>query len=74
MPSGAAGMINDPMASAALQYGSHLAQSGGNLMQQNVSLIIDIGLIRSLIIILQTYEPRRSISLWQHTDSSTTLL
>ena len=37
MPSGAAGMMNDPMATAALQYGSHLAQSGGQLMQQNVS-------------------------------------
>lgn len=37
VPSGAAGMVNDPMATAALQYGSHLAHSGGQLMQQNVS-------------------------------------
>lgn len=43
MPSGTAGMMNDPMATAAMQYGSHLAQSGGQLMQQNVGLkyIID---------------------------------
>ena len=38
MPSGAAGMMNEPMANAALQYGSHIAQSGGQLMQQNVRL------------------------------------
>ena len=50
MPSGTAGMMNDPMASAALQYSSHLAQSGGQLMQQNVSLARNINdlLIQSL--------------------------
>lgn len=40
MPSGAAGMMNDPMATAALQYGSHLAQSGGQLMQQNINQFV----------------------------------
>ena len=40
MPSGTAGMMSDPMATAALQYGSHIAQSGGQLMQQNVSQAI----------------------------------
>ena len=29
-------MMNDPMATAAIHYGSHLAQSGGQYMQQNV--------------------------------------
>lgn len=53
MPSGAAGMINDPMATAALQYGSHLAQSGGQLMQQNVRLKISLVIAEIIVIILQ---------------------
>lgn len=46
IPSGAAGMMNEPMANAALQYGSHLAQSGGQLMQQNVRLEISLVILK----------------------------
>ncbi|XP_065921008.1 protein YIF1B-B-like [Dysidea avara] len=39
-PPNISNMANDPMATAAIHYGSHLAQTGGEYMQQNLNQFV----------------------------------